>query len=116
LLIGAVAFAIGVLFLVPWTGRRRKALAGVSIVPFAIWLAMSVSLVVEDRHEDDAVVMDGVVLRAADSAGAPATLTQPLPRGVEVTIVEQRDTWTRIRLASGTAGWVPGGAVQRIRL
>ena len=35
--------------------------------------------------------MDDVVLRAADSAGAPAALTQPLPRGVEVTLLERRD-------------------------
>ncbi|HEY5926220.1 MAG TPA: hypothetical protein VIV11_31260 [Kofleriaceae bacterium] len=115
LLVGAAGFAIAILLLVPWRGRRRRALAGVSVLPLAIWLVMLASLVLEDRHEDDAVVMDGVVLRAADSTGAPAALTQPLPRGAEVTLVERRDTWTKIRLANGTAGWVPDGAVQRIR-
>jgi hypothetical protein len=114
LLVGAVAFAIAILLLVPWGGRRRRALTGVAVLPFAVWLAMVVSLLLEDRHADDAVVMDGVVLRAADSAGAPAALTQPLPRGAEAGIVERRDAWTKIRLANGTAGWVPDGAVQRI--
>jgi hypothetical protein len=75
---------------------------------------MLVSLAVEDRHGDDAVVMDGVVLRAADSAGAPAALPDPLPHGVEVTILEQRDGWTKVALANGTSGWLPQGAVERV--
>lgn len=114
LLVGAGAFAIAILLLVPWGGRRRRAFTGISVIPFAVWLATLGSLVLEDRHTDDGVVMDAVVLRAADSAGAPAALTQPLPRGVEVRLVERRDSWTKIQLANGTAGWVPDGAVQRI--
>jgi hypothetical protein len=114
LLVGAVSFAIAVLLLVPWRGRRRRALAGLAVIPFAMWLAMTLSLFLEDRRERDAVVMDAVVLRAADSAGAPAALTQPLPRGTEVRVIERRDTWTKIQLANGTAGWIPDGAAQRI--
>jgi hypothetical protein len=114
LIVGGAAFAIAILLLVPWSGRRRRGFAGLALLPLAVWLAMLASVVFEDRRPDDAVVMDAVVLRAADSAGAPAALSQPLPRGVEVTLVERRDAWTKIRLASGTAGWVPAGAVERI--
>jgi hypothetical protein len=113
LLVGAAAFAIAVLLLVPWGGRRKSALVGLAVIPLAVFLAMNISVLLEKRA-NDAVVMDGVVLRAADSAGAPAALTTPLPRGAEVTIVEHRDQWTRIRIANGTSGWVPTGAVQRI--
>src|SRR6185503_6336850 len=109
LLVGAGAFAIAILLLVPWGGRRRRAFTGLAVIPFAVWLATLASLMLEDRHTDDGVVMDAVVLRAADSAGAPAALTQPLPRGAEVRLVERRDTWTRIQLANGAAGWVPDG-------
>ena len=56
----------------------------------------------------------GATTRLLLRAGAPAALSQPLPRGTEVTVVERRDAWTRIRLASGTAGWVPAGAVEQI--
>ena len=115
LLVGAVAFAIAVLLLVPWGGRRRRSLTGLSVLPAVAWLALLVSLIVEDRHTDDAVVMDAVVLRAADSAGAPSALSQPLPRGAEVTLLERRDAWTKVRLVNGTTGWVPAGAVERIR-
>ena len=112
LLVGAAAFGLAILMFVPWGGRRKKTLAGLAVLPLAVWIAMLVSIIVEDRHDDDAIVMDGVLLRAADSAGAPAALTTPLPRGAEVTVLERRDTWTRIRIANGTTGWVPAGSVE----
>lgn len=115
LLVGALAFAIVVLLVVPWRGPRRRGLAMLAILPGIVWLAMLVSVITEDRHADDAVVTDSVVLRAADSAGAPAALVQPLPRGTEVAIVERRGAWTKVRVASGTAGWVPEGALQSVR-
>ena len=114
LLVGAAAFAIAVLLIVPWGGRRRRGLTGVAILPLVVWIAMLASLVLEDPHRDDAVVMDSVVLRAADSAGAPAATSQPLPRGAEVTVVERRDAWTRVRLAGGTTGWAPSGTVELV--
>ncbi len=114
LIVGAVAFAIAILLLVPWTGPRRRSMLGLSVLPFVVWIAMIASFVLADRHADDAVIMDDVVLRAADSAGAPATLPSPLPRGVEVSIREHRDSWTRVELANGTIGWVPSGAVERV--
>ena len=114
LLVGAFAFAVTVLFVIPWRGRRRKSLTSLAVLPLAIWVAMLASIVLEDRRSDEAVVMDAVVLRAADSAGAPAAMVQPLPRGAEVTVLEHRDAWMRIRLSSGTAGWVPTGAVEQI--
>jgi hypothetical protein len=70
--------------------------------------------VFEDQHRDDAIVIDGVTLRAADSVGAPAAISQPLPRGAEVTILERRAAWTRVEIASGQSGWVPEGAVERV--
>ncbi len=114
LVVGGVAFALAVLLVVPWSGRRRRGLVGLALVPLAIWLAMLASLVLEDRHGDDAVVMDGVVLRAADSAGAPAAMGEPLPRGAEVTVLERRDAWARIRIANGTAGWVQAGSIEPV--
>ena len=102
------------LLVVPWAGRRRRGFTGLAILPLAAWLVLMISVVLESSHADDAVVMDDVVLRAADSSGAPAALSQPLPRGTEVTLLERRDAWMKIRIASGTAGWVPAGAVERI--
>ncbi|MGE0867239.1 MAG: hypothetical protein AB7P03_01660 [Kofleriaceae bacterium] len=119
LVTGGIAFAIGVLLLVPWSGRRKRGLGALAVLPLAIWLAMIASVILQDDHEADAIVMTDAVMRAADSAGAPATLAQSgqggsLPRGAEVTVLEQREAWTRIQIASGTSGWVPQGSVVRV--
>ncbi|MFN0246579.1 MAG: BatD family protein [Kofleriaceae bacterium] len=113
-IVGAAAFAIAILLLVPWRGARRRNMVGLSVLPLVVWIAMIASVLVADDHADDAVIMDDVVLRAADSAGAPAALPSPLPRGVEVSIREQRDSWARVELANGTIGWIPSGAVERV--
>jgi len=114
LLVGAVAFAIAVLLIVPWSGRRRRGLGLLAIIPAIAWLVLTVSVVLEDRHTDDVIVMDSCALRAADSVGAPAALVQPLPRGTELTVLERRADWAKVRVAAGTVGWVPTGAVQRV--
>ena len=116
LLVGAAGFAAMVLLLVPWGGRRRPWMVAVALAPAITWVAMTVSLVVEDHHTSDAVVMQASILRTADSAGAPPRLASQLPAGVEVVIVERRDAWTQIRLPSGTTGWLPAAAVERVHL
>lgn len=117
LVVGAAGFALMILLCIPWGGRggrRRPWLLAVAAGPGVLWLVMTGSLLVEDRHERDAVVMQPVVLRTADSAGAPARLSAPVPAGVEVAIVERRDGWSRLRLPSGTTGWVPETAIERV--
>jgi hypothetical protein len=114
ILVGAGGFAIAILLLVPWAGRRRRALTALALAPAAVWVAMTISVVFEDRHGSDAVVMEGAVLRAADSAGAPAALASPIPPGAEVTILERRDTWLRVRLGGGTTGWLPSGTIEPV--
>lgn len=121
LLLGAGAFALAVLLVVPWRAsspeqaeRRARAARALALAPLAVWVAMTLSLLLEDRKLDDAVVMESVLLRAADSASAPAALSTPVPRGAEVTVVARRDGWSRIRLASGSAGWVPETVVAKV--
>jgi hypothetical protein len=99
---------------VPWTGRRRRSLTPLAIFGGAVWLAMLLSLALEDRRGGDAVVMQAAVLRTADSIGAPAALTTPVPAGVEVVVGEARGGWVRIKLASGASGWLPAGVVERV--
>ncbi len=121
LLLGAGAFALAVLLVVPWRTasgeqhhRRARAARALALAPLAMWVAMTLSLLLEDRRLEDAVVMESVALRAADSASAPAALATPVPRGAEVTVVARREGWARIRLSSGSAGWVPSTAVTMV--
>ena len=113
LIVGALAFAIAILVLVPWRGRRARGLTPVAALGGLIWLAMSLSLVLERDRPDDAVVMQALVLRTADHAGAPAARATPLPAGVEVAISERRGDWVRIR-AGAVTGWLPAAAVEPV--
>lgn len=114
LLLGAGAFAIAILLVTPWRRGRRRGLWAVAFIPGLVWAAMMLSVLIARVPTDDAVLLDSVVLRAADNPGAPAALAEPLARGIEVAIDSVRDGWVRIRTANGTQGWVPAGTVERV--
>lgn len=116
LLIGAAAFALAILLITPWGGVRRRSWWAVALIPAMVWVGMTLSVLLAHRPTDDAVLLDSVVLRAADNPGAPAAIAEPLPRGIEVAIDSERDGWARIRTANGTEGWVPAGTVERVLL
>ena len=106
-LIGAAAFALAVLLMVPWSrtaqaGRRRLAIG-----LLAIWVASTGSALFSSSQDQAGVIInDGSVLRSADSLGAPPAFGNPLPAGAELRILEIRDDWTRVELHDGTLGWV----------
>ncbi len=113
----ALGFAAALLLLVPWSipAGRRRLLRGAAVLPAVFVAAMAISLLVERDGSADGVVLDhGVLLRSADSLGAPQSLSNPLPAGAEVAVLETRGDWTRIELADGQNGWVPTSAVERI--
>lgn len=113
--IAAVAFAAAVLLLAPW-GWRPRLRQALAVVPAVVWLAMMLSVITaSDPGADAVVVADATVLRTADSTGAPPTLPNPLPAGAEIVIREERGAWTRVALADGTTGWLPGGAIERVQ-
>ena len=117
LIVGGAGFALGVLVLVPWRGRRQPWRRVVAIVPGAVWLAATASALSTANGSDAAVVvLDGATLRSADSAGASPTYPNPLPAGTEVAVVEDRATWLRVALADGTQGWLPANGVARVDL
>ena len=112
--IGAAAFAVGVLLLVPWS-RRPRWLTAIAVPALVVWVVTTASALLADDVADDAVVVaDGATLRSADSAGASPTFANPLPAGTEVSVVESRDAWVRVGLADGTRGWLPVSAVARV--
>ena len=115
LLVGGVAFALGVLALVPWRGAPKPWRRALSVLAGVVWLtATSSALLTANGSTDGVVVLDGATLRSADSVGASPTYPNPLPAGTEVTIVEDRATWLRVALADGTQGWLSASGVARV--
>ncbi len=112
-IIGAVAFALMIVLIAPWP--RRRLLRKLAVLPLLVWLAMMGSLWFQrDLSHDVVVVNDGVVLRSADSAGAPPAQATPLPAGVEATLAESRGDWVRVELADGSRGWLPASAIEYV--
>jgi len=111
LLVGAGAFAVMALLLVPWRKRPRGGRLALAVVPALIWILMSGSVLLQGDAGADGVVIESQVLRSADNIGAPAAQATPLPPGVEVSILERRPGWARIRTPGGATGWVPDLAV-----
>ena len=108
----AVAVLLGVALLSFGSGRRRRLLRMLAILPAVLALAMALSLLSErDASRDAVLVVSGVTLRSADSSGAPPALGHPLPAGTEVTVGEVRGEWTRVTLADGQTGWLTSSAL-----
>ena len=114
-LLGAAAFAIGVLALAGWLLTGRRVLRALAAPVLAVWAITGASAWTARPVAGEAVVMlDEVTLRSADSAGAAPAFGQPLPASTEVTIVETRDARARVRLADGTAGWLAADVVEPV--
>lgn len=111
----AVAVLLAVALLIPWSARRRRVLRLVASVPLLGVALFGLSLLAErDAAQDAVVVVGGGMLRSADSAGAPPTLSRPLPAGAEVTISETRGDYSRISLADGQTGWISKSALEPV--
>ncbi len=114
-LIGALAFAVGVLLLVPWSARRARMFRRAAVPLLIVWIGATGSAILAGGDAGDAVVLsDGTILRSADSLGAPPTLANPLPAGAELGILESRDAWTRVELGDGTRGWLASSTIESI--
>ena len=79
-----------------------------------ILLSSGVGKLTAPDHRDAVVVLDDTVARAADSINSPARFTQGLPAGTEVSMVDTRGDWARIRLANGREAWVRNSTVQSL--
>lgn len=85
-----------------WPWARNTA-----VFPLLIWLGIGGMPFWASGNSGDAVITaTEVTAQSADSVGAPARFSEPLPGGTEVQIVEQREQWAHIRLSDSRTGWV----------
>ena len=113
----AVSFALAALLVAASIRLGQSALRNAAILPGLAWVALLASVLldpVEGRRHEAVIVGEETAARSADSPLAPATFPDPLPGGVEVTILEERPPWARVRLANGRDAWVTEASVARV--
>ena len=101
-LLAAIAFAVGLA-----SGSRLARGAGVLLILSWLGLATSIAVHLFGSHGSAAVLVAGdTIARASDSANSPVRFAEPLPAGTEVSVVEVREPWARVRLANEREAWV----------
>jgi hypothetical protein len=116
-LAGSIAFAVGGLLIALSIRLRLGVLRAAGWLALLAWALLVGSTWLDGGGEDRraaVITTDEVAARSADSALAPLALPEPLPAGTEVSLIEQRPPWARIRLANGRDAWVSASSVTAV--
>ncbi len=103
----ALCFMLGCLLIAVGIARRSPWLRTLALMPFLAWFALLLpSFWDNSRPGAEAVVHSHEAwLYSVDSENSALRLTDPLPDGTEVEVLESRDRWTEVQVASRT-GWL----------
>jgi hypothetical protein len=87
--------------------RRRWLVLGVAALVVAVLptLALVVATRTESPRRVVVIAANGVLLRKGNGRAFPPRFDTPLARGVEATLLYQRDDWLQIELSGGEVGW-----------
>jgi len=117
------AFALGGLLIGLSIRLRQGALRGSGALALMAWALLAGSTCFDglggfeglrgrsETASSAVVTSDDVLARSADSTLAPLAFPEPLPGGTEVTLIELRSPWARVRLANGRDAWVNESSV-----
>lgn len=99
-LFACILLALGILRRIVW-------LRTLAIVPAIAWLVIVASNVFDGRYarSDAVVTVDEAWLYSADSENSALRLSDPLPDGTELSLLENRGRWCEVEVAART-GWV----------
>lgn len=108
--IAAGMFVLAALLLAAAFRFQQKILGKLAVLPGCVWLFFMAASMIRLANQDvraAVIIVPEVTARAADSHGAPPKLSQPLPSGTEVEVLEQRDEWSRVQLVDRREAWLP---------
>lgn len=95
--------------------RRRVGVRNLAVLPLLGWGALlATSPGFGSAAEEAVIIVESTIGRAADSPRSPSKFGEPLPGGVEVRVLEEREGWRRIGLADGREAWVPTSSVAHL--
>lgn len=94
---------------------RRSLWRNLAVFPLLLWLALLTSSLVHVGGEtrNAVVVADETVMYSADSENSSPRISEPLPGGAELTLLQQRERWSEVRF-DGRSGWVRTAAIARV--
>lgn len=112
----ALAFALAASMLGLALAFELSWLRSLAVLPALIWLGLfASSLAADGAHAADAVVTaPEAIARASDSVNAPSRYGDPLPAGTELTLVEERGDWVRVRLGAEAEAWLRRAMVSKV--
>jgi tetratricopeptide (TPR) repeat protein len=108
LVLGAICFLIAAIVFATGSTRRQELLRNLAILPLLVWLVLNMSLLMS-RDEDmdrNVVVLTETTVYTADSENSTPRLAKPLPSGAELSLLDQGERWSEIRLPDVRTGWV----------
>lgn len=88
---------------------KRNWARNTAVLAVVVWAALTGLSLWERWHTTNnqaVITASQVVVRSADSIGAPPRFAEPLPAGTEVEVTDQRQSWAHVRLANGRDGWI----------
>jgi tetratricopeptide (TPR) repeat protein len=106
----ALVFAVGMVLLAVSIRYRQAWARHLGVVALLFWAALFGIGFWEGGMGGGAdwrvVVADEAVARSADAINAPPRFAEPLPGGVELELIEEREGWAHVRLADGRDAWL----------
>jgi len=93
--------------------RVLFAISGVLFLGTALSVAFAAYRHTELTDESDAIIMSAKVdVRSEPRDGS--TVLFVLHKGTKVTVLQQDNAWSEVRLANGSVGWMPPATLERI--
>lgn len=118
--VGVAAWVLGWLALALAVVRsgigRIRGSGSAAVVAGAVCIGFAIADIAVQRASPESVLVEDGVQGRNGPGGAVygPTFDKAMAAGVELTIVEQRGGWVRVRLSDGRETWVPAEAVERV--
>ena len=105
--LSAAAFLLAAVLVGIGIALRSPAWRNLGLLPLVVWGILGISLwwPVQGTTGDAVVSAQSATLRSADSENSPPRISDPLPDGTELSVLQHRDRWTEVQLGN-RSGWV----------
>jgi hypothetical protein len=85
---------------------------GVTLVIGVFFGGSAALSITSDASQRGVLIQDDIIVRKGDGEAYERSFKEPINRGVEFRILEQRPIWLHVEFPNGDDGWVPRGATE----